>query len=258
MTSVASIGLLLTVCTDSGGSLNPISSTEAVSTPTTIPTSAPDGLPPDISVFDLLESAVDAMQRVGGVGFHMDIQVKRNTQEDPVVIPIKFTGDIQRPDRMRGHLSVSTGFITIETDIVSINSTIYSTDITTGNWVATVGDAPFFMRPDEFLGTLPAALQDAVMRVETLNGIPTFLVSGVNSPGVLGPDAGDFEVSLWIGVNGRLLRQVTIFGMSDEIDAFVKGLGLQAGDAKGTIFLTLKLLDHGKVVNVEAPQMISK
>ncbi len=251
-------GLVLTVCSDSGGAATPTPTPPPTPTPTPTPTPVPAQSLPDVSVEDLLQSAVAAMQQVDSIGFDMNIQVKLSTGGQPLVIPIKLNGDIQRPDRMKGQLSLSAVFITIKADIISIGGVTYFTDITTGEWTVMESDAPFFVQPDQFLEALPAAIQNAVLTTETLDDVPTFNVSGVNPPGVLGLDAGEFEVSLWIGAEDRLLRQVTIKGESDKIGPFVKGLGGLSVDAKGSISLTLKLRDIGKPVSIEAPQVGSK
>ena len=76
------------------------------------------------------------MLAVGSYHFELELVASLGGEGFSIDVPMNVTGDFQSPDRIQGDLSVSLGFISIESQIIAIGDSIYMTDVETGEWVA--------------------------------------------------------------------------------------------------------------------------
>ena len=81
-----------------------------------------------------MEMALAAMTEVESFHFELESTVSTSTDDADVGLPISFTGDYQAPDRIRGELSLSLGFFSIDMEAIAIGDTTYITSLDSGEW----------------------------------------------------------------------------------------------------------------------------
>ena len=213
----------------------------------------PTTTPVPLSPTEIMESSVAAMRLVDSFHFEMDVMVRPEGVE--LGIPVTLSGDFQAPDRLQGTLSITIAFFSVETEIVAVGDTLYTTDFETREWQVSDGGAGFFTDPAGFVRVEASLLKDLVLvGVETVDGAALYHLRATVPAGTYGVSAGEFQASFWVSVDDGLLTQVVAEGdiaLGEEVGDLFKGLA--AGRA--SVSLTLKLSDFGELVSIEAPDL---
>ena len=193
--------------------------------------------------------------------FHFEINATATIDADggSLEIPIVLEGDFSGPDSLRGTMTVTVIFFTIETEFVTIGDTVYVTDPETGEWKGTVGDPGFFALPGEFAGSDAAVLAEelldiALFAVMPVDGVQTYMLQGSVPSELLGQPGEVASIAYWVGVDDGLPRQIQA--------EFALDLGSEAGDILGdfgegaaALQLTAKFTDFGRPVSITAPDI---
>jgi WD40 repeat protein len=177
-------------------------------------------------------------------------------------IPVSFEGDFQAPDKSVGTLSMSFLGIAIEMETITIGDTTYTTNIETGEWEISSGDAFFDLEqfglpvpsPESFLELDPDAFSDLqVVGEESLNGVPTIHMRG---PMSLDQVVGTYdlaELNVWIGVEDHYMHQMTIEGQT-----VVEDLGDSPfGGGELDMLITLTLSNFNEPLDIQPPDGVT-
>ncbi len=217
--------------------------------PTATPTPTPTPTPP--SPQELLKSYSAAAQKVDTYHFDMDALMHVVLEGATMDAPFTVVGDYQAPDRMQMKMSMSVLGTTLDIDAVRIGETNYVTNPATGEWeVAAQPASP--ISPDMFTGAKPGDLKDVrFIGEEVLDGTPVYRLAGTLPLKATGQAEGELQFEMWLGIDDRLLRQLTANGELTIPGSVFGG----AGSGTATITMTMKLTDYGKELNIEAPRI---
>ena len=192
------------------------------------------------------------MRDVESFHFAVDARVRPDAGLSGAEIPISYVGDVLTPDRVRGTLSVSLGFFTLEIETITIGEAAYTTDPQTGEWGIASDPISALPNPVELTGADTLALNDATLvGEETLDGERVYRLRGAPPPATVG---GVATADFWIGVEDFLIRQITAEGsmaLEDVADAL--GGGGLSGTA--TLSMTITFSRYGEPVVIEAPEV---
>ncbi len=208
----------------------------------------------------IIEATIQAMQNVRSFHFAIEATVQANTEQIRTEIPLRFEGDFQAPDRARGKLVVSLGFISFEIETINIGDTAYVTNIETGEWEGTSGGAFDLPGPQEFTSADAFDIEGlTLVGQETLQGIRVFHLRGQPPRGLFGGDQeGEFSSDLWLGVDDFLIRRlvaegdIPMEGVSALLGGQLGGAGL-TGNA--TMTMTIEFSNYNEPVEIEAPEL---
>jgi branched-chain amino acid transport system substrate-binding protein len=212
--------------------------------PTATPTPTPTPTPP--SPQGLLEDALAALE-TDAYHFEMDMLMAVAEAGMSMEIPFTFAGDFQPPDRAQGTVSMSFLGMTIESEVITVGDTAYTTNMETGEWeISTEEASPF--SPGDFTGVDPADIEGLTLAgEETLDGTPVYRLTGVVTAEQLG-DAmegaeGELQVQYWMGIDDGLLHKGAVEGE----------LSIEDGTIEMTVTTTYS--DYGQTVAIEPPEM---
>lgn len=212
---------------------------------------------------DLLGAALDALDGLDSVHFSLEAEIGMESEGLTATFPFRFEGDYQAPDRMKGKMALSLGFIALEMEMINIGQESYVTDPQTGLWEKTDGNAIGDISPTQFTGLAGAvtSMALAVVGEETLeDGTEALHLLGISTEaaGVEGP-ALDLETNIYIGLDDSLIRQVRITGAipldPGAIAEIIPGLPIPLGGSEGnaTISMITNLSAFNEPVEIEAP-----
>ena len=273
--------IILTACTQTDAAPTPVPTAAPTITPTPVPTPSPTATPvpsptpaptatatatfvpvisleatSDLSPQQIMEKAIAAMAEVESFHFEIESTVSISSDDTDVGLPIDFTGDFQAPDRIRGKLSLSLGFFTIEMETIAIGDTAYITNLESGEWEESSGLGFGVPNPAELAVPVGVSLVDlTLIGEEELDGIRVFHLKGAPPASLFGDASDDAEADFWIGVDDFRTRQVTASGQVSLGGGGGFGLPFGGADLAGsaTIVLTAKFSDYDKPVVIEAP-----
>ena len=192
----------------------------------------------------------------------VEVVVRLEAGKEAVDISMSLAGDFQVPDRNQATLTLSSGGIDAEFEMITIGRKSYMTNPVTGEWAANPElPVPFgnemlaFGAFDTDLD--PAVVEDFVLvgeeeldgeRVYHLGGpVPgTTLADLLDDPGVEG---GEGEVEYWIGVKDLLVRRTAV-ELEVLQDDPITGEAIML---KMTAVATLS--DYGKPVDIQEPEV---
>lgn len=217
----------------------------------------------DTNSQELLSRALDVMNGLDFVHFRMEAEIGIESDGLTATFPFRFEGDYQAPDRMRGNLAVSLGFIALEMEMINIGTDAYVSVAQTGQWEKSDGNATGNTSPMEITGLTDAVRSMALTVVgeETLDdGTAVLHLLGVtnDTAGVVDAEQA-LETHVYIGLRDSLIRQVVITGAipldSEAIAATVPGLPIPLGGGEGntTINMTTTFSAFNEPVTIEAP-----
>ena len=107
---------------DEGSEPSPTPEPTETPEPTATPTPEPSPAPEFTSASQIIEAATAAMRGVDSFHFKMDMKINADIQGMNLDVPMTFEGDYQAPDRFARAMSISLGFISITTEMVSIRT----------------------------------------------------------------------------------------------------------------------------------------
>jgi len=233
-------------------------------TPTPVPTATATSIPTSNSVLgqdasDIIESSLSVMQEIESFHFEMEAKLSMDSGGTPMELPISFVGDYQAPDRTRGKIIISLGFISLEMETVTIGDKAYTTNPQTGEWEVTPGSAMGLPGPTDIAGLTDNSSVEGVSVIgeTTLNGTQVLHLQGKPPKDLFGDAEGDINTELWIGLEDSLIRQIKIEGdiPLDSLDIAPFGAPLGEGLSGGTatILLTVTFSNYNEPIEIEAP-----
>ncbi|MCH8868841.1 MAG: hypothetical protein IIC85_03965 [Chloroflexi bacterium] len=243
----------------------------ATSSPTPEPTHTPDPvvdskpLSPDADAQELISAALDAMDALDTVHFSLEAEIGMGSEGLTATFPFRFEGDYQSPDRVRGKIALSLGFISLEMQIINIGQDSYITDPQTGLWKQTDGNAMGELTPTEFTGLTDdvRSLELSVVGEETLEdgtAVLHLVALTTRESGVDGPTV-DLTTDIYVGLEDSLIRQVVVEGaipldpaaIANIIPGLPIPLGGGGGGGNATISMTTTFSAFNEPVEIEAP-----
>ena len=229
----------------------------ATPTPSPTPTRTPTpGAAADIpSPAQIIQSAVAATEAAGTLHFELEGEIKVPAGGTETSIPVSFVGDMQMPDRLRGKLTLSVAFLTLEVESIVIGDTSYTTDPLTQEWKVAPGLASALPSPLDLLSENLSALEDVeLVGVESLDGQLVFHIRGTAPEGSLGGNALGFDV--WIDLDDMLVRQAAVEGQVslEGLGGELESVGI-SGMAK--VAVTIVFSGHGEPVEINAPAVLT-
>lgn len=224
--------------------------------PSPTPTSTVDDVAALAAILpeEVFAAAFEAMAEVTSFRFDVQATIKPQSENLDFEIPLAFVGEFQAPDRVRGKLTLSVAFFSMEMDTITIGDTTYNTNIQTGEWEKSAGLSSAIPSPGELTRVGIESLGDAVaIGLTTFDGVPVVRLRAQPPPGTFGSEAAS-QSEFWIGKDDSLIRQVVAEG-----EMSLEGLGdaLALGGISGTatLSLTMRLSDFGEPVSIEAPTL---
>ena len=233
---------------------------EPTSTPTPEPTSTPTPEPsPGATASDTLDAALADTAALDSFRFDIEVSYAIESADlgaDLLAVALEISGDFSAPDMVQAVVSMSLGFLTIETEFVGIGDEVYVRDPDTGLWV-TEESAGIFPNPSGIIAQEAADFRDITLAgTETLGGIEYLVIEAVaDALGTSGDDfgtvSGDFDVTVWVGVADGLIGQIRTEG---DIDPTEGGpLGAAGVEGSAVMTLTMRLSGYNQDVTIEAP-----
>ena len=199
--AAASLAILVAACGSGNSPSTPASPTAAKGPPSAA-----------IDPLRTLQSAVAALAAASS--FHLDVDsiTETSTADFRLAVPFTFVGDIQRPDRFEGTLTVTAQQGDVSTGLIGVAGTTYQLEPGADRWViadsnlADIGDLEDLVQIDPSLVT-----QLTLLREETIDGLPVFHFHGLVPGQVVGGD-GELETDYWIGIGDNALYRIRTHG----------------------------------------------
>ncbi len=243
---------------------SPAPAPTATPVPTPSPTPAPTATPipaaPEVrkpapvpasgaEADDILAAALDALSGAESYHFLVEAVIEVEEEGTTLELPFTFEGDFQQPDRLRGEMSMSLGFFSIETEIVLIGEDYYAKNPVSGEWEANSAALDAFPQPIAMFampGSLTSLTADPVLvGIEDLDGIRTYRLRLTEDGHQLG--AGESIVlDLWIDSEELRLRRIAATVADLSSDA-------AAGASDGLLSGNLAVEVNAVIGNYDAP-----
>jgi hypothetical protein len=237
---------------------------EPTATATLIPSLAPApgvALNTDASLEELLAASIEAMSGVQSFHFELDASITTETDGSAMQIPLTFAGDYQAPDRTRGKMTISLGFLSMELETITIGDKAYISDPQTGEWEETSNASLVIPQPSDFTGIPEQANLEGmeVVGEETLeDGTPVLHLRAKAPEELTGGNTGDLDAHIWIGLEDSLIRRMKIDGdvPLDQVAALAPGAPFSGGalpSGPANLTMTVTLSNYNVPVEIEAP-----
>jgi hypothetical protein len=223
----------------------------ACTAPTPTPPPTPTATPPAENAASILEASVAALKEQESFHFAMDMTFTLGQGSLTFNAPITFEGDVLTEGKSQGVLSIAALGLNLQSEIITTEAGVWSTNPATGLWELTPDSGPPF-DPNEVLSP---EIEDFVVLAfvgsDEIDGQPMYHLSGVMEAGALADEPSNLRANYWVGINDNLPRRVSIqgevaIGEDNEILEMAQG-------AAASIELQLDLTDYGKPVVIEAP-----
>jgi len=226
----------------------PISAQPPVRTST--PKPAPTATPPSAEA--ILQAAFGASQRASSYRFAMDMLMKLSGPNitDGTEIPMRFTGDVQPPDRMQGAMTMSANGVDSETQVIVMGGTSYFKNPLTNKWQLNPQTTMLF-NPKALMMDASDVEELEFLGVETVEDTPVYHLTGrarlpftFDEP--LGKVQTEMLVNYWISQEDQRLLQATVAG---DIEFSGQITGTQ------TFSMTMRVFDYNVLVEIAAPEI---
>lgn len=195
-----------------------------------------------------LNSAIELLADADS--FHLDVNSITETSNDDfrLAVPFTFIGDIQRPDRFEGTLTVTAQQGDLSTSLIGVPGATYQLEPGVDQWIladeslAAVGD------PEELVQIDPSLVTElTLLREETIGGFPVFHFHGLVPGSVVGAE-GELETDYWIGISDNALYRIRTHGT-------VTVPGPEGGVLNVTLDSDIKLSNYGAVFDIQPPPL---
>jgi len=228
---------------------------KAFPSPTPVPAAGPGAA-------KLAEQVRAAMEKAGSFHFNMDMMMAVAGEGFTLDVPFQLAGDFSAPDKMNGKLAASVLGSTLETEFVKIGAMSWVKDPQTGQWMESQDDSGFApFSPQDFLGDEFFSGPDSpvselkLVGTEMIDGVSTWHYSAVVSAKKLGRKGSDLMFDMYIGVDDKLPRKIT---MSGEVD--LSGVFGDSGDRQmpvptgpANLDLVMTVSKYGVPVTINPP-----
>ena len=249
---------------------SPTPAPTATPVPTPSPTPAPTAIPipaaseapkpapapagePDAE--DIVAAALDALAAAESYHFLVEAVVNVEEEGTTMELPFTFEGDFQQPDRLRGEMTMSLGFFSVDTEIVLIGEDYYAKNPASGEWEANSAALEAFPQPIAMFAmpeTLTSLTADPVLvGIEELDGMRTYRLRLTEEGHQLG--AGEsITLELWIDSEELRLRRIaaTVADLSSDAAAGASD-GLLSGEL--TVDVNAVISSYDAPVNIQPP-----
>ncbi len=225
----------------------PVPATPGVSTPAPIPNQD--------TAAEIVAAALDALAVAASYHFLVEAVIKVEEEGTSLELPFTFEGDFQQPDRLRGQMTLSLGFFSVESEIVLIGQDYYAKDPVSGEWEANSGvvDAlPQAIAAFAMPGNLTSiAANPMLVGVEDFAGRPAYRVRLAGDGEQLGA-GGPFVLDLWIDSEDLKLRRIATTVTDVPAGAVA---GAQAGPLSGdlTVDVSAVIGSYDAPVHIQPP-----
>ncbi len=226
----------------------PVTSAPVVATPAP----APAG---EAEADDILAAALDALSGAESYHFLVEAVIEVEEEGTTLELPFTFEGDFQQPDRLRGEMTMSLGFFSVETEIVLIGEDYYAKNPASGEWEANSTALEAFPQPIAMFAmpeTLTSLTADPVfVGIEELDGMKTYRLRLTEEGHQLG--AGESIVlDLWIDSEELRLRRIaaTVADLSSDAAAGASD-GLLSGNL--TVEVNAVISGYDAPVDIQPP-----
>ncbi len=195
----------------------PATSAPQVHTPTPDPSNGADA-------GDILAAALDALAEAESYHFLVEAVITVKEEGTTLELPFTFEGDFQQPDRVRGDMTMSLGFFSIETEIVLIGEDYYAKNPATGEWEANSTALEAFPEPIAMFampGTLTSlTAEPTLVGIEDLDGAEAYRLRLSGAGLELGADE-PITLDLWVDLEELKLRRIeaSVAGVSSDAAA---------------------------------------
>ncbi len=192
----------------------PVTSAPVVATPAPAPAGEADAE-------DILAAVLDALAEAESYHFLVEAVITVKEEGTTLELPFTFEGDFQRPDRLRGDMTMSLGFFSIETEIVLIGEDYYAKNPTTGEWEANSTALEAFPEPIAMFampGTLSSlTAEPTLVGIEDLDGAKAYRLRLSGAELELGADE-PITLDLWVDLEELRLRRIeaSVAGVSSD------------------------------------------
>ena len=236
-----------------------------IPTPTPAPTATPVPATPGVSTpapipgqdtaAEIVAAALDALAVAASYHFLVEAVIKVEEEGTSLELPFTFEGDFQQPDRLRGQMTLSLGFFSVESEIVLIGQDYYAKDPVSGEWEANSGvvDAlpqaiAAFAMP---VNLASLAANPMLVGIEEFDGRPAYRVRLAGDGEQLGA-GGPFVLDLWIDSEDLKLRRISTTVTDVPAGAVA---GAQAGPLSGdlTVDVSAVIGSYDAPVNIQPP-----
>lgn len=203
------------------------------------------------------------MQEVESFHFALEANISANMEGFAMEVPISFIGDYVAPDRTRGKISFSLGFISLDMEAVTIGDTAYITNPETGEWEITEGSVTTVPNPTQFTGLTDDTAFEGIEIIgqEILDDGTPVLKLRVKSPeDFFGGEDNEVKTEIWIGSEDSLIREVRVEGTVPFDDALTSSLsngspleGMALGAGTADVSMSAVFSGYNTPIEIEAP-----
>ena len=198
---------------------------------------------------DIVAAALDALAEAESYHFLVEAVIEVEEEGTTLELPFTFEGDFQQPDRLRGEMTMSLGFFSVETEIVLIGEDYYAKNPASGEWEANSAALEAFPQPIATFampGTLTSLAADPVLvGIENLDGAEAYRLRLSGDGLQLGADE-PVTLDLWIDLEELKLRRVTATVTDVSSDA-------AAGASNGLLSGNLTVEINAVIGSYDAP-----
>ena len=198
---------------------------------------------------EIVSAALDALAEAESYHFLVEAVIEVEEEGTTLELPFTFDGDFQQPDRLRGEMTMSLGFFSVETEIVLIGEDYYAKNPISGEWEANSSTLDAFPQPIAMFampGTLTSLTADPVLvGIEDLDGTQAYRLRVTGDGLGLGVDE-PITLDLWVDLEELKLRRI-------EASLADVSSGATAGASDGLLSGNLTLELNAVIGNYDAP-----
>ncbi len=203
------------------------------------------------------------MQEAESFHFELKANISANMEGFAMEVPISFIGDYVAPDRTRGKISFSLGFISLDMEAITIGDTAYITNPETGEWEITEGSVTTVPNPADFTGLTDGIAFEGIEIIgEDIldDGTPVLKLSIKTPEDLFGGEDNEVKTEIWIGRDDSLIREVRVEGSvpldENAADLMPGGSPFGSGGLTGgtaDISMSFVFSQYNSPIEIEAP-----
>lgn len=198
---------------------------------------------------EIVSAALDALAKAESYHFMVEAVIEVEEEGTTLELPFTFEGDFQQPDRLRGEMTMSLGFFSVETEIVLIGEDYYAKNPISGEWEANSTALEAFPQPIATFampGTLTSLTADPVLvGIEDLDGVQAYRLRLSGDGLELGAEE-PITLDLWVDLEELKLRRIEASLADVSSDA-------AAGASDGILSGNLTVEVNAVIGNYDAP-----
>ena len=162
----------------------------------------------------IVAGALDALAEAESYHFLVEAMIEVEEEGTTLELPFTFEGNFQKPDRLRGEMTMSLGFISVETEVVLIGEDYYAKNPVSGEWEVNSAVQDLFPQPIAMFATpdtlAPLAADPVLVGVENLDGMQAYRLRLTGDELDLGTSE-PITLDLWVDLDELKLRRIEAF-----------------------------------------------